>query len=195
MLAEPLVQALRRRGRRRRRRAWRRRGRSTCRRRASRSRTRASSSWRREGRGLRAGRGALRRHRRAVARARSGRGDRDRRFRRVRRRVAGADADRCDRAPAARRAERRGSRRSEESFVDGLLDCPHYTRPEVYAGRGGAGRAAVGAPRADPALAAQGVACSERWSGGPTCSSGRALSKEERSSLRRSGSRSQDRCS
>ena len=23
----------------------------------------------------------------------------------------------------------------EESFVDGLLDCPHYTRPEVYEGR------------------------------------------------------------
>lgn len=23
---------------------------------------------------------------------------------------------------------------SEESFVDGLLDCPHYTRPEVYGG-------------------------------------------------------------
>jgi len=23
----------------------------------------------------------------------------------------------------------------EESFVDGLLDCPHYTRPEEYAGR------------------------------------------------------------
>src|SRR5262249_27824119 len=22
----------------------------------------------------------------------------------------------------------------EESFADGLLDCPHYTRPEVYAG-------------------------------------------------------------
>jgi tRNA (guanine37-N1)-methyltransferase len=22
----------------------------------------------------------------------------------------------------------------QESFVDGLLDCPHYTRPEVYAG-------------------------------------------------------------
>jgi tRNA (guanine37-N1)-methyltransferase len=22
----------------------------------------------------------------------------------------------------------------EESFVDGLLDCPHYTRPEVYEG-------------------------------------------------------------
>lgn len=24
---------------------------------------------------------------------------------------------------------------SEDSFVNGLLDCPHYTRPEVYAGR------------------------------------------------------------
>lgn len=23
----------------------------------------------------------------------------------------------------------------EDSFTDGLLDCPHYTRPEVYAGR------------------------------------------------------------
>jgi tRNA (guanine37-N1)-methyltransferase len=24
----------------------------------------------------------------------------------------------------------------EESFADGLLDCPHYTRPETYTGRG-----------------------------------------------------------
>ncbi len=23
---------------------------------------------------------------------------------------------------------------AEDSFVDGLLDCPHYTRPEEYAG-------------------------------------------------------------
>jgi tRNA (guanine37-N1)-methyltransferase len=23
---------------------------------------------------------------------------------------------------------------AQESFVDGLLDCPHYTRPETYAG-------------------------------------------------------------
>jgi tRNA (guanine37-N1)-methyltransferase len=23
----------------------------------------------------------------------------------------------------------------EDSFADGLLDCPHYTRPEVYQGR------------------------------------------------------------
>ncbi len=29
------------------------------------------------------------------------------------------------------RAERRRSRSVEESFVDGLLDCPHYTRPET----------------------------------------------------------------
>ena len=34
----------------------------------------------------------------------------------------------------------------EESFADGLLDCPQYTRPEVYAGREGAGGAAVRAP-------------------------------------------------
>lgn len=25
---------------------------------------------------------------------------------------------------------------TEDSFVSGLLDCPHYTRPEVYAGQG-----------------------------------------------------------
>ena len=24
---------------------------------------------------------------------------------------------------------------TEDSFVDGLLDCPHYTRPEIYADR------------------------------------------------------------
>ena len=24
---------------------------------------------------------------------------------------------------------------AEDSFADGLLDCPHYTRPEVYAGQ------------------------------------------------------------
>ena len=28
----------------------------------------------------------------------------------------------------------------EESFADGLLDCPQYTRPEVYAGRAGCRR-------------------------------------------------------
>ena len=24
---------------------------------------------------------------------------------------------------------------AEDSFADGLLDCPHYTRPEIYEGR------------------------------------------------------------
>ena len=46
----------------------------------------------------------------------------------------------------------------EESFVDGLLDCPHYTRPEHAGRRRGAGGAAVGEPRRDRALAAQAVA-------------------------------------
>ena len=23
----------------------------------------------------------------------------------------------------------------QDSFVDGLLDCPHYTRPEIFEGR------------------------------------------------------------
>ena len=31
----------------------------------------------------------------------------------------------------------------EDSFVSGLLDCPHYTRPEVYEGQCGAGSVAV----------------------------------------------------
>ncbi len=34
----------------------------------------------------------------------------------------------------------------EDSFVDGLLDCPHYTRPEVYEGFAGAGGFALRAP-------------------------------------------------
>ena len=43
----------------------------------------------------------------------------------------------------------------QESFVDGLLDCPHYTRPEVYEGERVPRGAAVGAPRGDRALAAE----------------------------------------
>ena len=27
-----------------------------------------------------------------------------------------------------------GSSAAEDSFANGLLDCPHYTRPEVYGG-------------------------------------------------------------
>ena len=42
-----------------------------------------------------------------------------------------------------------------DSFSDGLLDWPHYTRPEVVAGRAGAGHTAVGQSRRDCALAAE----------------------------------------
>ena len=43
----------------------------------------------------------------------------------------------------------------EESFADGLLDCPQYTRPEIYSDRQGAGGAALGTPREHPPLAAE----------------------------------------
>jgi tRNA (guanine37-N1)-methyltransferase len=41
----------------------------------------------------------------------------------------------------------------DESFGDGLLDWPHYTRPELYQGRQGAGGAELRRPCRDPALA------------------------------------------
>ena len=43
----------------------------------------------------------------------------------------------------------------EESFAAGLLDWPHYTRPEVFEGSGGAAGAIVRQPRGHPALAAE----------------------------------------
>ncbi len=54
------------------------------------------------------------------------------RLRAVGRRIAGAGAARCRGAPAARRADRRASHQ-QDSFSDGLLDGPHYSRPEVLA--------------------------------------------------------------
>ena len=58
----------------------------------------------------------------------------------------------------------------EESFADGLLDCPQYTRPEVVRGAAqGAGGAAVGAPREHPALAAEAGAGTGPGCAGPTC--------------------------
>ena len=53
----------------------------------------------------------------------------------LRRGVAGAGGDRC--AGAAACPGRSGDERSsvEDSFVQGLLDWPHYTRPEVFEGR------------------------------------------------------------
>ena len=41
----------------------------------------------------------------------------------------------------------------QDSFVAGLLDCPHYTRPEQEGGRAGPGCAALRRPRGDPPLA------------------------------------------
>ena len=35
---------------------------------------------------------------------------------------------------------------AEESFADGLLEYPQYTRPQTVAGPGGAGGAGVGRP-------------------------------------------------
>ncbi len=46
---------------------------------------------------------------------------------------------------------------AEDSFVRGLLDCPHYTRPAVFHGLRGAGRAAVRAPCGDRAVAPAGT--------------------------------------
>ena len=45
---------------------------------------------------------------------------------------------------------------AEDSFSRGLLDHPHYTRPAEVAGKTGAGRAAVGAPRGRTPVAAEG---------------------------------------
>ena len=75
----------------------------------------------------------------------------------------------------------------EDSFSRGLLDFPHYTRPAEMAQAAGesrrreriegAGRAAVGQPRRDPALAEAGSAERGRWSGGRTCWTGATLGR------------------
>ena len=72
---------------------------------------------------------------------------------------------------------------AQDSFAAGLLDCPHYTRPEEYDGRAGAGRAAVGAPRGDPRVAPASRRWAGRGNGGPiSCGIGRCR-KEERELL------------
>jgi tRNA (guanine37-N1)-methyltransferase len=70
----------------------------------------------------------------------------------------------------------------EDSFVDGLLDCPHYTRPEVYEGE-----------RVPPVLLSGNHAVIRRWRlkqalgttwrRRPDLLKGRTLSKEELSLL------------
>ena len=62
----------------------------------------------------------------------------------------------------------------EESFADGLLDCPQYTRPERVRGRAGAGGAAVGAPREHPALAVEAGAGADLAAAGRICWRARA---------------------
>ena len=77
----------------------------------------------------------------------------------------------------------------EESFADGLLDCPQYTRPEVYAGREGAGGAALRAPREHPALAAEAGAGTDLAAAAGAAASARGMSDEESRSCWRSSSR------
>ena len=79
---------------------------------------------------------ALRRHRPALHRSPRRPRAEPRRLRAVGRRIAGAGPARCGGAAAARRARRRQSHQ-QDSFSDGLLDCPHYSRPEVLAMREG----------------------------------------------------------
>ena len=71
---------------------------------------------------------------------------------------------------------------AEESFVKGLLDCPHYTRPEVYEGRSvpqvllSGNRAEIGRWRLKQALG-------RTWRRRPELLARRALSAEERALL------------
>jgi tRNA (guanine37-N1)-methyltransferase len=70
----------------------------------------------------------------------------------------------------------------EDSFVDGLLDCPHYTRPEVYEGEQvpqvllSGNHAAIRRWRLKQALG-------RTWQRRPDLLEGRRLSKEELSLL------------
>ncbi|BAL25774.1 tRNA (guanosine(37)-N1)-methyltransferase TrmD [Azoarcus sp. KH32C] len=70
----------------------------------------------------------------------------------------------------------------EDSFVDGLLDCPHYTRPEVYEGEQvpqvllSGNHAAIRRWRLKQALG-------RTWQRRPDLLNGRRLSKEELSLL------------
>ena len=73
----------------------------------------------------------------------------------------------------------------EDSFADGLLDCPHYTRPEVYEGVAVPDVLLSGHHADDPPLAAASRRCGARGSGGRTCWRGRALTKEEAALLAR----------
>lgn len=70
----------------------------------------------------------------------------------------------------------------QDSFVDGLLDCPHYTRPEVYEGVAvpavllSGNHAAIARWRKKQALG-------RTWQRRPELMERRVLSEEERSLL------------
>ncbi len=44
---------------------------------------------------------------------------------------------------------------AEDSFEQGMLDCPHYTRPEVFEGKSGAGSTAKRRSQENSRVAAQ----------------------------------------
>ena len=67
----------------------------------------------------------------------------------------------------------------EDSFVDGLLDCPHYTRPEVYEGMAVPDVLLSGHHEKIRRWRLAAVAGAHAASGDRICSTGRALSKDE----------------
>ena len=103
-----------------------------------------------------------------------------RRLRALGRGIAGAGRGRCGGAAGSRASSATSSQWKSDSFVRGLLDYPHYTRPAEYAGQRRAGRAAVGPPRRDSAMAAAAGAAAHLGDGGPTCSSRRSWMKKSR---------------
>ena len=77
----------------------------------------------------------------------------------------------------------------EDSFVDGLLDCPHYTRPEVYEGEAVpdvllSGHHAADSPLAPRAGAAAHAAAAARPARGPDADEGRGRVAGDRCAAR-----------
>ena len=70
----------------------------------------------------------------------------------------------------------------QDSFAAGLLDCPHYTRPEVYAGTSVPAVLLSGNHEAIRVWRLQ-QALGRTWERRPDLLEGRVLSKEERELL------------
>jgi tRNA (guanine37-N1)-methyltransferase len=71
---------------------------------------------------------------------------------------------------------------SQDSFVNGLLDCPHYTRPEVY-GNEGVPPVLLSGNHAGIARWRLKQALGRTWRRRPDLLEKRALSSEERALL------------